>query len=179
MHFARRLARHTALTVLALAGAACGGSERTPASDFGTANAAAAPRPDSAEVRQALDSLWRVFVARNLAADAAGLVALYTDSAVWAVGGAPPIRGRAALRASFDREFKTYRYSAYQVNTDETAVDGDRAYQFGTYGATYTPVGGKPTTERGLFAAALQRDAGAGWRIARVIAVADSSSAAK
>ncbi len=72
--------------------------------------------------------LWEVFFNRG---DAAAVAALYSRNAELALSGAPPIRGRDAIRAALTRMVQSG--VKVRIDVDRSAAAGDWAYFFGPY----------------------------------------------
>jgi ketosteroid isomerase-like protein len=139
--------------------------------------AAAPERPapaDTAVVRAQIDTMWSRFTDALVAGDTAALARLYTDSVVFAETEAATARGRPALMAGAARAFASVRYLESRPRLEVTRVMGDRAFQFGTYRDVVQPAGQQPLGLHGRFAAVLERDSIARWRIGSLIVIRDS-----
>ncbi len=128
-------------------------------------------------VRAQLDTLWSGLARAMTAGDTAMVAAYYTDSAYFAETGAPTMRGSASIRSGTARVFACCRYLESRVQPELTELSGERAFQFGTYRDVIQPSGRPPLAFYGRFAAVLQRDSAAAWRISRVVVIRDSSAA--
>ena len=65
----------------------------------------------------------------------------------------------------------------FRVVVDDLRVHGPLAVETGAYEEDYSE-GGVPKTEVGRFTLIAERDAGKGWRIRRLVALADSVQSA-
>ena len=133
------------------------------------------PPPDLSVVRTELDSLWARYTAAAIAGDADAIAQLYTDSAYLVESGLPTVRGNAALRSVVKDVLGGLRFLEASVRPELTETAGDRVLQFGTYRDVIQPSGQPAQVVAGRFAAVLQRDSTASWRVSRLIAVADST----
>lgn len=87
-----------------------------------------------------LNKLAAEFETAFNAQDAKKVAALYAEDAVVMPPNRPMIKGRAAIEADLQRDFKE-GVSKLQLRPMESAIMGDRAYEAGTSTAT---VNGKP-----------------------------------
>lgn len=133
------------------------------------------PPPDLSAVRIELDSLWARYSAAAIAGDADAIAQLYTDSAYLVESGLPTVRGNAALRLVVKDVLGGVRFLEASIRPELTETAGDRVLQFGTYRDVIQPTGQPAQVVAGRFAAVLQRDSTASWRVSRLIAVADST----
>ncbi len=133
------------------------------------------PPPDLSVVRTQLDSLWAQYSAAAVAGDADAIAQLYTDSAYLVESGLPTVRGNAALRSVVKDVMGAVRFLEASVRPELTEIAGDRVLQFGTYRDVIQPSGQPAQVVAGRFAAVLQRNSTASWRVSRLIAVADST----
>ena len=104
------------------------------------------------------------------AKDAAKLVGLYTEDAVFMAPNLPMAKGRAALEAHFKGEFQQ-GYTNLKLMPMESAISGSQAFEAGT--ATVTAPGGR--TENGKYLVVFKQVGGA-WKIAYDINNADQPS---
>jgi uncharacterized protein (TIGR02246 family) len=142
------------LGACAKGGGRAGDSSAAGASAADTANAAAAV----AKVREA----W-ADGAHNK--DAAGVAAMYTDDAVLVGSEQPLTSGRSAIQAALEKQFPISH--GLQINSENTDVSGDLAYDFGTYAQEVQPPGGKMTVVGGAYLVVLKRQANGSWKIVR------------
>ena len=118
---------------------------------------------------------WAEYATAAIAGDADAMVRLYTDSAYVVESGLPTIRGNAALRSVVKDVLSGVRFLESSIRPELTEVVGDRVLQFGEYRDVLQPIGKPVQVVVGRFAAVLQRDSTASWRVSRLIAVADST----
>jgi ketosteroid isomerase-like protein len=133
------------------------------------------PGPDLSLVRAQLDSLWAEYAAAAIAGNADAIVRLYTDSAYLVESGLPTVRGNGALRSVVKDVLSGVRFLESSIRPELTEVVGDRVLQFGEYRDVLQPTGKPVQVVVGRFAAVLERDSTASWRVSRLIAVADST----
>lgn len=122
-----------------------------------------------APVEAAMDSVYGRFVRAYDLLEADSVAALYTVDALYLPADGDALRGRRAIRASFDNFFRRVRSEGVAVRIDFASVDRrgtDRlAYDVGYYVLEYL-AGGEPfATSRGKFATVWRRGADERWRI--------------
>ena len=109
-----------------------------------------------------------------LAGDVKAVVALYTEDAVEMPPDEPLLKGRAAIEASYKKEFaemaaKKMKLATFTLTHLDTAAQGDIAHDVGTYTQTVTAEGGaKPMNETGKYVVLLKRQGGV-WRVSHAI----------
>jgi ketosteroid isomerase-like protein len=146
--------------------------------------AACAPRPaeqaaapmavDTATVVSAAGDYWPRWIAAVTAGDMAAMGALLTDSVRIDSKGLPPLVGKAAWATAWEPMTKTTKVNAETITPEQTtAISNELAYQTGDYVET-TTTAGKSQTEFGRYAAAIRKDSDGQWRLAYVMAFADS-----
>lgn len=136
--------------------------------------AAAPAAVDSATVTAAVADLWRRYETADTAGDIAALGGMLTDSVRLDLKGMSPMLGRASYTALLTEMLKTNKVTAAAVMPEATTVtSNEMAYQTGDYRET-TVTGGKSATEYGRYATAVRKDADGQWRIAYLMAFADS-----
>lgn len=131
--------------------------------------ACAAPEPPdtTAADLEAIDATREAFKTAFEAGDAAQLSQLYTEDAVLMDGGQPTISGRAAIRQSFEETFSQVDVQV-EINPQATEVDGDLAFDSGTFRSTATPkAGGEAMVQEGRYVVILRRGSDGAWRVAR------------
>jgi uncharacterized protein (TIGR02246 family) len=126
---------------------------------------------DEAAVR-AINPTW--FKAYN-AGDADAVAALYADDAVLSIPGAPPARGRAAIREAFVKDIAAAANSGTygQGPKSDVAISGDLAYEWNTF--TVTDKGGA-TVDTGKYLTVYARKDGK-WAIVRDMWNSDAAPA--
>jgi ketosteroid isomerase-like protein len=99
--------------------------------------------------------------------DIATLSSLTTEDHIMIASGRPPLVGKAANDAANARVFK--QFDIVETWTPvETVVDGNLAYQRGTFTVAATPrAGGNTTNTRGNFLRIYRRLPDVGWRMVR------------
>jgi len=111
---------------------------------------------------------WTTAVA---AADVQQLGRLMTDDIVVIHGNGRIISGREAVMADFERSFADVRVDQ-QVESEETIVAGDWAFDRGSICTTVTPRAAGEVKQWNSRTLTILRKEGAGpWRVARVIGV--------
>jgi len=138
---ARRRLAWAGLVALVLAG--CGGSGSDPSA-----------------VRAAVDRANERLVAAVLAGNADAAAAAYTEDAVLLPPGAPPVRGRTAIRefwAGVDVE-------AFVLRTVALEVAGDRAAERGTWALTLRDPEGGEQSQAGSYVVVWRNEGGA-WQL--------------
>lgn len=115
---------------------------------------------DEQAIRDALDQ----FVASMNAGDAALVAALYTEDAIMLPPDGTRIEGRAKVQEVLQSivDAKT-AYS--HIDLIDVGVNGDLAWNAGTYGAQFVAENGEPATEKGTYVAVWRREADGAWRI--------------
>ncbi len=161
-----RFSTPSTLAVLLLA-AAC-----APKAD---APRAAAITVDTAAASQGLGVLRNQYVALQTAGDAAGLAALYADSAGVDLYGLPRLRGRPAIHAAFTADFAARKYTLTQIVpvSQNVRTDSD-ASEIGTYHNMHD-VKGTVDHEWGRYIGAFGKGADGQWRIMYLMAFPDST----
>jgi ketosteroid isomerase-like protein len=101
--------------------------------------------------------------------------ALLTDSVRIDAKGLPPVVGKAGWAAAFESMMKTTKTDSEVITPETTtAISNELAYQTGDY-VEVTTTAGKSQTEYGRYAAAIRKDADGQWRLAYIMAFADST----
>lgn len=132
--------------------------------------------PDSAVLRQTLDSANAAFAAAMNRGDAKALAALYADNAVLMVQGKGVAAGRAAVDQLFAGFVETYTISNAVLTTADLMIAGAVAIQRGTYSMTLQPkAGGADVIDSGKYLAVWEEvDAGV-WKIVRDCSQSDAA----
>lgn len=99
--------------------------------------------------------------------DAPGVAAMYTDDAVLVGSDQPLASGRSAIQAALEKSFPLSH--GLQINSENTDVSGDLAYDFGTYAEEVAPPGGKTAVVGGAYLVVLKRQSDGSWKIVRHI----------
>ena len=130
---------------------------------------------DTAAARTAITALGAKLSAANIAGDAAGIAALFTEDARAEYAGFPSAVGRAAIQSTYETLFKTTKYKVWElvvkgVNapTADVASAGGSVHQFGE-------TNGKPSHMWWRWAAAYRKGADGQYKISFVMAFPDST----
>ena len=120
----------------------------------GQASPAADPLP-TITLPPELDRVLRDYEVAWRASDAAGLARLFTEDGFVLSGGAPPVRGRAAIEQRYKGSGGPLHLRAVAFAADDTV-----GYIIGTYGPTPQEI------NAGKFTLTLRRSPGGRWLIA-------------
>ena len=93
--------------------------------------------------------------------DAAGCAAFSTEDVILMSPGEPMTRGRKAFEETYDSRMDKTSNGTHTNELVEYGVDGDLAYQIGTYAVT-----GGSSDEQGKFLNVLKRQADGTWKVA-------------
>ena len=107
------------------------------------------------------------YLAAINANDAAAVLALLTDDAVYLPPNAPAVAGTAAIRPWLEGYFAAYR-THWEKTTRELVTAGDWALEYAVERVTDTPVGGGAAVEdvcKGLIV--YRRQADGTWKVAK------------
>jgi uncharacterized protein (TIGR02246 family) len=129
----------------------------------------AAPAPDPAADRAAIEQLAGQFQTAFNAGDAAAVAATYAEGAVLMPPDQATVEGTAAIQAYFQGFFDA-NTATIELASNEIEVSGDWAYDRGTYTMTTTPkAGGDAATIYGKYLVLLARQADGTWKVSRDI----------
>lgn len=131
--------------------------------------------PDLSVIRTELDSVWARYSAAAVAGDAEAVARFFSDSAYVAELGLPIMRGNSAVRAVAGEVLESTRILESTIRPELTEAAGNRMLQFGTYKDVLQARGQPAQVAVGHFAAVLERDSAATWRVSRLLAFADST----
>jgi ketosteroid isomerase-like protein len=100
--------------------------------------------------------------------DIAALSALTDADHIMLIPNRQPIAGKAANDAANGRAFEQFKFDEHWMPV-ETVVDGDLAYQRGTFSVTASPKSGSgpSRTTRGNFLRIYRRQSDGSWRMSR------------
>ena len=119
---------------------------------------------------EAIRSTNDEYVLAVMANDLDGWLAFWTDDAVWMYDGMPALTGKDANRPGFEEESGAFNFEAFNINSEETVVSGDWAYDRGTFTATSVPVdGGESVQVDAKYLVIMRRQADGSWKYARFI----------
>ena len=96
--------------------------------------------------------------------DAAGCAAFFTDDVVLLAPGQPMTRGKKAFIETYQSRMDNSTGGTHRNNLVEYGVEGDMAYQIGTYA-----ISGTDPVEQGKFVNVLKRQADGTWKVAVTI----------
>ena len=133
--------------------------------------------PDSAAVRQAIDSIYTRYNAALKSGDAAGIAQMYTDDAIVMAPNFPAWQGRAAVNAGFAGFFGQFAITDVRLATRDVIVSGALAIEQGTYEWTLHPKTGADIKDNGKYLTVWQRQTDGSWKIVRDINNSDRPGA--
>jgi len=141
--------------------------------------ASTASTVDTAVVRSGLDSLRVRYIALQTAGDATGLAGLFTETGGVDIYGAPRMRGRAAIEATFKADFAARKFTMIEIiPISMSARTKTAASEIGTYHDMHD-VKGVKDHEWGRYLGAFEKGADGQWRIGYLMAFPDSVKAEK
>ena len=128
---------------------------------------ARAPTKSNAADLAAITEFNRQYVKAINDGDSAALSAL-TDDDHMMIGAGPPVAGKAALNETMARGFAQSKFAEVWMPV-ETVIDGNLAYQRGTFTVTSTPKSGSGTarTTHGNFLRIYRRQPDGSWVMTR------------
>lgn len=130
----------------------------------------------SLEAKAAVDSLWAGYAHASDEKDPEGFGPLFTEDAVLDYSGVPTVRGREAIKIFLASLYVDIDPTGLRIEPDDTRVSGSTTVQSGVFMEHFIE---KDTekTEYGRFVLIAERGDGAKWKIRRLMAVADSTTA--
>jgi len=93
------------------------------------------------------------------------VAALYADDATFVGTETPLATGKAEIQKSLAQSLPISKLES--IDSKETVVNGDVAYDYGTYKQEVTPPGGKTQTVSGYYLVALKKGSDGVWKIVR------------
>ncbi|HXV17403.1 MAG TPA: SgcJ/EcaC family oxidoreductase [Gemmatimonadaceae bacterium] len=158
--------RKSLLLSLLVAAAACSMGKKAPSDSTsmaaGDSSKAAMPADDNS-ARDAVAktrSAWKDGADKK---DSAGVAALYTDDAVLEGTDIPPAHGKAEIQKRLGQMFAVS--SIGSIDSKQTSVAGNVAYDYGSFSQTVTPPKGKPIQMTGDYLVTLTKQADGSWKI--------------
>jgi len=119
---------------------------------------------------QAIHRLTGEWTAATASKDIPKLLSLRSNDVVFLPGGAPPVKGKAAVEAMYRMFFAQFSRVEQAAAIDEIRVTGDWAFSWGADTLTQTPTArGGPIVMTGHGLSILKREADGAWRFARGI----------
>ena len=121
--------------------------------------------------RDVIDALDAQDVTASLQQDHETLLSLWDDEGVALPPGAPPVRGKAALRDWLVAEGEPdYDVTEYVHEFSERRILGDWAFEWGTFISAAAPHGeGAPIRSTGKLLRILRRQEDGGWKVSHAI----------
>lgn len=148
-----------ALAAIALCACAKGGGS---GADSTTAGASAADTTNGAVAVAKLRDDW---TDGSHTQSASKVAAMYTDDAVLVGSEQPLASGRSAIEAALAKNFEMSH--GLKINSENTEVSGNLAYDFGTYSQLIQPPKGAQIVVGGAYLVVLKRQSDGSWRIVR------------
>lgn len=110
-------------------------------------------------------------IAASLQRDHEALLDLWDENGVALPPGQPPVHGRDALDAWLsDEDEPEYRVTEYVHNFIERKINGDWAFEWGTFVSAAEPLGeGEPVRSSGKLLRILRRQEDGGWKVSHSI----------
>ena len=160
--------RNTTLCAVCVCTLAC---TRAPSTD-GAVDTASVPAADSATVatQTAIASVWVDHLAAAKRGDPVGVSAMYATDAVYAVGGAPEVRGRPAIDSFEARGLRAATVlDGVRHTTQSVRRVGDVAYELGTIVGPVQPTGDTARVVTFNFMAQWRREPDGAWRLTYLV----------
>lgn len=129
---------------------------------------------DTTAARGGIDSTRAEYARLQMAGDAAGVAALYTDDATLDLYGVPRLRGRAAIQNAMQMNYGMGKFTLTEINPVETTVRSNQAaVEFGTF-HNMRDSSGVVLHEWGRFVVGLNKGEDGRWRLGYLFAFPDS-----
>lgn len=160
--------RPTRLIPLLFALAACT-KGNAPANDSSSVSAgtdsmsAASSTASDDAARDAIGKVrtaWQEAANRN---DPAAVAAMYTDDATFVGTESPLASGRQEIQSAFAKTFPIAKIES--IDSKELVVNGDMAYDYGTFRQQVTPPNAKAMTINGYYLVITHRQSDGSWKI--------------
>lgn len=152
----------------------CSGSD--DAASEGSASTPSARQQPAADagagqVRQAIETASARFSDAVQRGDAAGLMAMYAENAVFMQPNMPAWRGHDAIQKGWTGFLTSATVKELSLHTDDVMTSGDLAIQTGSYSMRFRPktAGAGELTDKGKFVVAWRKQADGSWKAVRDI----------
>ena len=119
--------------------------------------------------RTAIERAWADHIAAAKRRDLTGVIDMYAKDAVYAVGGAPEIRGRPAIDSMEAQGLRAVRVIDAKHKTQAVRLAGDIAYEVGTIAGPVKPAGDTARVVTFNFMAQWRREPSGVWRLAYLV----------
>ena len=131
---------------------------------------------ESLTAKAAVDSLWSGYAHASDEKDPERFAKLFTDDAVVDYSGVPTARGRDAITTFLTSLYIDIDPTGLRIEPDETRVSGSTAVQSGAFQEHYIEKN-TAKTEYGRFVLVAERGDKDTWKIRRLMAIVDSTTA--
>ncbi len=118
-----------------------------------------------ADARKAIDAGNTAYIATQQRGDAKAFAALYADNAASIGTDGSVTRGRAAIEAAAAASLASSTFLRGTITTTDLAVDGDTAYEEGTYLFTIKPKNKPAADYTGRYLTIWARQPDGAWKI--------------
>jgi uncharacterized protein (TIGR02246 family) len=158
--------RNSLLLLLLVAAAGCSMGKKAPSDSTsmaaGDSSNAAMPADDNAarDAVSRIRSTWKDGADKK---DTAGVAALYADDAVLEGTDIQPAHGKAEIQTRLGQMFAVSTIGS--IDSKQTAVAGNVAYDYGSFTQTFTPPKGAPMQMSGDYLVTLGKQADGTWKI--------------
>jgi ketosteroid isomerase-like protein len=160
--------RHIVALAALAAAAAC-----TPKGDAGAGSTMAAA-VDTTAIKAEIDGFRAQYSRLQVAGDAAGLAAMFSEQGGVDFDQAPRARGRAAIEATFKQRFAMMKPAVLEIMPTMTSARSSiEGSEIGTW-HTLDSAQGKPVHAWGRFLSAYAKDSTGQWHLDYLIAFTDS-----
>ena len=123
----------------------------------------------TASARTAIGRAWADHIAAAKRHDLAGVIAMYAKDAVYAVGGAPEVRGRPAIDSMEAQGLRAVTVIDARHQTHMIRRVGDIAYEVGTIVGPVKPAGDTARVVTFNFMAQWRREPSGAWHLAYLV----------
>lgn len=126
----------------------------------------APPAPDAAQDRKAIEAITQQSQKDLLAGIWDTTLASYADDAISMPQGGPMIKGKEALRAQMVGMMGTdMKFTKVIFTTLDVKVNGNSAFEIGTFEMAFTMGGAPEVSERGKYLTVYERGPDGKWKI--------------